>query len=173
MAFGARHPAGSARVHAENDTNEMNTILDHEVSNVATESGAMSSLHGESDLVIHAEELLAQDNPSLQRAAIHLLVEQCKGDARAPKVLARIAREHARPQTRGEAVQAMSRCRDADSVQAAISVLQGDGDAGVRLRAASTLGTMGDASARPALEAAIKDSHESVRATAMRALKKL
>jgi HEAT repeat protein len=126
---------------------------------------------GAGDPVAQARAALASDNPGSESAAIDALVERC--GAGAAGLLAETARTHKRPTTRAQASLALGRCHDGDSVAALTGVLAGDADAQVRGRAASALGVIGDAAARPALERALSDSDPGVQYIAKKALKKL
>jgi HEAT repeat protein len=90
-----------------------------------------------------------------------------------PAILASALATHRVVDTRVAAARAMAGCKDAPSVVALIGAL-GDGQAQVRKWAAESLGTIGDRSARPALERLAKGEKDpDARISVERALGKL
>ncbi|MCA9626495.1 MAG: HEAT repeat domain-containing protein [Myxococcales bacterium] len=86
-------------------------------------------------------------------------------------VVERIDDESARVRTR--AAETLGAMRATDAVVGLIALAQSDSDANVRKAAVAALGNIGDQSARPAVEAALKDSDSLVRDAAKIALRSL
>lgn len=86
-------------------------------------------------------------------------------------VVERIDDESARVRTR--AAETLGAMRATDAVVGLIALAQSDSDANVRKAAVAALGSIGDQSARPAVEAALKDSDSLVRDAARIALRSL
>ena len=107
-----------------------------------------------------------------QRKGAEELGKLC-ADPRVPAILANALATHKVPDTRVAAARALAGCKDAVSVKALITAL-GDAQAPVRKWAAESLGTIGDRSARPALEQLARTEQDpAARGSIARALDKL
>ncbi len=130
------------------------------------------------DPVAQAEAWLGSADINTRRRGVEHLAASC-GNARAAQALARVITGHAQADTRALAAQMSKGCRGASEstvsvVEALMRALGNDATAEVRQWAASSLGDIGDASARAALEKAqASDADEGVRLMAQMALKKL
>lgn len=130
------------------------------------------------DLVVQAEAWLGSPDINTRRKGVEQLAANC-ADARAAQALARVVTGHAQADTRALAAQMSKGCRGAGAStshvgEALVKALGNDASAEVRQWAASSLGELGDASARAALEKAqASDADEGVRLMAQMAARKL
>lgn len=114
---------------------------------------------------------LAGNNPSMQANAIRTLGAAC-ADGRARRALFDALAGHATTEVRRQVAIAVQGC-GAAAVDPLIQALERDKSTDVQSQAAKTLGDIGDARARPALEKAAQSQDHGVSLLAKAALKKL
>ena len=128
------------------------------------------------DPIAEAETWLSSPDTNTRRKGVEQLAANC-GNARTGQALARVITGQAQTDTRALAAQLSKSCRGESTarvVEALVKALGTDASAEVRQWAASSLGEIGDASARAALEKAhASDADEGVRLMAQMAVKKL
>ena len=124
------------------------------------------------DAISRAQADLASGSASGHDTAINALVAAC-GDPRAAQVLNRTIVQHPQGKARAWAAFQAAKCHDAQTAASLIAALAGDAEAAVRKNAADSLGKLGAAEARSALEKAAADPDAGVRGAAGRALAKL
>jgi hypothetical protein len=125
------------------------------------------------DPIERARALLASESDFAQKDGIALARGRCAQDPHAVELLGATLRQHANADTRARAADALAGCKSPAAVAALVAAL-GDPVASVREFAAASLGVVGDASARSALErVAASDPEPNPRSAARRALGKL
>ncbi len=140
---------------------------------------SLAEIQGQgADAVAQAEAWLGSPDINTRRKGVEHLATNC-ANPRAAQALARVITGHAQADTRALAAQMSKGCRGAGESTASVvealgKALGNDASAEVRQWAASSLGEVGDVSARAALEKAqASDADEGVRLMAQMALKKL
>ena len=117
---------------------------------------------------------LSSPNRFEQQQGVDELVRLARKDARATAALEQSLAVVGNPDARTTAIKALAKAPGGGTARALADVLTRDPDAPVRQLAASTLGKLRDAAARPALEAAMtSDASNLVRAAARAALAQL
>jgi hypothetical protein len=123
------------------------------------------------DVVTRAIQLLPSKNKTDWSMAIAGLAEQCTASKPARDALLGAIKSHVSAEARVEAAKAAAACGPA-AVDTLVAALD-DPDTNLQAWAASSLGKIGDARARPGLEKAAKSSDAGVQYAAQSALKKL
>jgi hypothetical protein len=140
-----------------------------DLSTAALELGSPPVAQG--DRIAAAITALGGTNEAMQSSAIQTLGETCS-DPKAQKALLGALASHPSEEVRRQVALAVKAC-GAPAVDPLIHALEHDQAKFVRTQAARTLGEIGDARARPALEKAAKSEDYSLAILAKDALKKL
>jgi hypothetical protein len=123
------------------------------------------------DRIAAAIAALGGTSPGMQSSAIQTLGASC-ADAKAKQALAGALASHPSDEVRRQVALAMKSC-GASAVDPLVHALEHDAAKFVRTQAARTLGEIGDARARPALEKAARSDDSSLALLAKDALTKL
>ncbi len=127
---------------------------------------------GQDDAVANAIAALAGTSVSMHAMALKTLGGACASDPKARQALLDTLAGHTRDDTRAAAADAAPAC-GAAGVDALIKAMEQDRSNTVRWKAATALGAIGDAKARPALEKAAKSDSPELQYAAKQALGKL
>jgi hypothetical protein len=127
---------------------------------------------GQDDAVANAIAALAGTSISMHAMALKTLGGACASDPKARQALLDTLAGHTRDDTRAAAADASPAC-GAAAVDALIKAMEQDKSNTVRWKAATALGAIGDAKARPALEKAAKSDSPELQYAAKQALGKL
>lgn len=145
--------------------------VDVDAATIAMQPGAQLANAG-ADGIAQAQKALAGAADTMYAGAIDALVAAC-ADPRAPAALNDVIRKHGHASAREWAAFQAARCHDGETPAALLFALEKDAAPMVRKHAADSLGKLGVAKARPALERAKADPDPNVSGAAGRALAKL